>query len=330
MSDFTKAQGSKIAIRFTYPIIGNPGDPIIDHSGEHATGKPSTAQNEQTGYESDKAFDGNESTYWRPGYRLTNRWVRVDLESSLYIDKLVLRQGSGGTYTTFRLEGSNDDSEWHTVIEDSQGTTVDYYEYEFSPVQYRYWRVIGLTRSANYPGYSAIQLHGAVIGNEVAFTVTGSERWMPGGPLTPREYQVLSVDRHPDDTEGTDLLLTMAPLNAPEEPTAESDMGGRFNNVATFSDDMSVAGEITVAYDISGGNLEGTAGPVESFSEPFTPTDLEAMPDVGLQDHVVSDLTDLVVDFKAVDYLYAYGDELVTPTVSALTVTFTHVDDLDP
>ena len=111
--------------------------------------------------------------------------------------------------------------------------------------------------------------------NASAFTVTGQQYdKQPGGVLVPGNYLVDSVGRYDSIDgdivlEGTrTILLTMKDLN-------------RFHNVA---------GDLTVAYDGSGGLL-GAGGAVAAFSVPFTPENLVIKPNPHDEEHMEIDVS---------------------------------------
>lgn len=144
------------------------------------------------------------------------------------------------------------------------------------------------------------------VGNEIAFTVTGKEYQYVNGPLITKEYKVISVERHPDYSDDKHLLVTMHPQ-------------GRFNNVE---------GPLTVQYDQSRGSLRGRGGPVEGFTETFTPTDLEPKPNPHVAENIEVS-AEASVDFMEVTYNQAYADEQITVSASA-TADFIYVGIINP
>jgi hypothetical protein len=138
------------------------------------------------------------------------------------------------------------------------------------------------------------------------FTVSGEEYQYVNGPLISKEYEVSSVGKHPDYSDDKHLLVTMHPQS-------------RFNNVE---------GPLTIQYDQSQGSLRGRGGPVEGFTETFTPTDLEPKPNPGVAENIEVS-AEANVDFIKVTYRQAYADEQLIVSASA-TVDFIYVGVINP
>lgn len=102
------------------------------------------------------------------------------------------------------------------------------------------------------------------------------------------------------------ILLTMHPQS-------------RFNNVE---------GSLTVQYDQTVGSLRGRGGPVEGFTETFTPTDLEPKPNPGVAENIEIS-AEANVNFTKVTYNQGYADEQITVSASA-TVDFIYVGIINP
>lgn len=212
--EWLKKHGTKILIKFDKSLIGDvtgkedavggwaPGEDV-------AAFKPSSASNERSAdYSADKAFDENEDTEWQPGYRLDNQTLTVDLEEQKDIKGFTFRRGVGGYYRTFKIEASNDNTNWDLIYQSANfeiNDGYDYKNYEFATVQsYRYWRFEGWHRVGNYPSISIMQYNEkAPVGNEARFSITGQEpKWVifPGnelGPLIDGDYEIEKVEGHP-------------------------------------------------------------------------------------------------------------------------------------
>ncbi len=111
-----------------------------------------------------------------------------------------------------------------------------------------------------------------------------------------------------------------------EEPDAPYDQirlvmhpQGRFNNVE---------GPLTVQYDQSKGSLSGRGGPVEGFTETFTPTDLEPKPNPHVAENIEVS-AEANVDFIKVTYKQRYADEQITVNAT-VTVDFIYVGIINP
>lgn len=125
-----------------------------------------------------------------------------------------------------------------------------------------------------------------------------------------------------EDTTITPVLedLWLEEVSAPQDKILLTmNWWGRFNNVE---------GDLTVKYDASKGSLSGRGGAVESFTETFTPTDLEPKPNPHVAENIEVS-AEASVDFIKVTYNRGYADEQITVSASA-TVDFIHVSEINP
>jgi hypothetical protein len=127
------------------------------------------------------------------------------------------------------------------------------------------------------------------------------------------------------ETTDTSVTPTLQDLWI-EEPDAPDDQirlvmhpQSRFNNVE---------GPLTVQYDHTKGSLRGRGGPVEGFTETFTPTDLEPKPNPHVAENIEVS-AEASVDFIKVTYNQAYADEQITVSAS-VTVDFIYVGVINP
>lgn len=302
----SKGKGQKIAIKFDKALLGDVTETTGDPN-EQAADKSHTASHEPSGYEASKAFDGNLGTMWRPGYRLVDTWITVDMGEPKPIDKLRIRSATSSWYTAWQLQGSDDNATWTPIIDGGHTAASQMLEYAFPLATYRYWRILCTARNGNYPGFSIIEMYWtfAYI-NARAFTITGNVRNpLKTGELEPKTFQVASVERYMIDEEPAEdtILLTFDTYN-------------RFNDVD---------GQITVAYDQAKGTLKGTR-PVESFAIDFTPEDLEPTP---IDDHTITAAIELTADFIPVTHIPIHHKHDITAGID-LTVALINVDDINP
>lgn len=125
-----------------------------------------------------------------------------------------------------------------------------------------------------------------------------------------------------EDTSKTPTLLAVW-LEEPEAPDDQIRLvmhpQSRFNNVE---------GPLTVQYDQSQGSLRGRGGPVEGFTETFTPTDLEPKPNPHVAENIEVS-AEASVAFTKVTYNQGYADEQITVSATA-TVDFVYVGIINP
>ena len=143
-------------------ILQDPlGAIAMSTAGNVALNRPATAQSSSAGFPPGAAVDGDHSQGWGSGAPAP-RWWRVDLEQERTIEDIVIRvradmyQGlcSGNPCYDFRIEGSNDDMSWTTMITELQ-STAGVYRYtrnDFGPASYRFLRVV-YTASRNWSSW---------------------------------------------------------------------------------------------------------------------------------------------------------------------------------
>lgn len=147
-------------------------------------------------------------------------------------------------------------------------------------------------------------LVGDVTGNQSHFTISVPEyTYVSGGVLQNITKSVLST--YSGDTL-KELILEMSPLQ-------------RFE---------SAAGDITVTYD-GAGTLMGLGGPVEAFSNSFTPQDLIPKPDQNDIEHIEISSIMITPALMLMSYQNVQSSEEHIEISSITTLgTLTHVNDL--
>ena len=195
-------------------------------------------------------------------------------------------------------------------------------------------------------------LIGSIIGNWISPVIQSSGqyrvRWQedkPAGTDITIEYttgqiqgtwiEILNGDVITSDTnlwlrvtlETTDTSVTPTLQDLwIEEPDAPQD------KIRIVMDDFSrfptVEGNLTVEYDASVGNLAGRGGPVESFTEEFTPTGLVQKPNPGPAENFKMTAA-AAVDFIKIEYNNRYTAENFKITAAA-TITLTFVEVVNP
>lgn len=127
-----------------------------------AVGKTPTASSTQGGLPAAQAFDNDNSTRWGSSYA-DNQWIYVDLNGYASITQVYLIWETAYG-KDFRIEVSNDASNW-TTVSTVTGNTLHYNEISFSPaVSGRYVRMYGVTRGTGY-GFSLyeFQVYGTIV-----------------------------------------------------------------------------------------------------------------------------------------------------------------------
>jgi hypothetical protein len=91
---------------------------VATNLARNATAAASSRDSDSTS--ASKANDGNASTYWRSASRGTE-WLRLDFGSAKTFDKVVVNWNSNGPARYYRIETSNDGSNWTTRYSTSSG-----------------------------------------------------------------------------------------------------------------------------------------------------------------------------------------------------------------
>jgi len=306
MSNFTKGDGAKIAIKFTEELVGdvagkaklipykyyrwyitstwsgsrlylyelemyNAGQKIPTSSITSMKG----SSRYSSSYDVDKLFDGSvPGTEWDANGSLPH-WVSIELDEAIVIDSFRWHTGtSSNKPKEFILQGSNDGINWVNIYTDESPNLNNWIDFVVNK------------------------------GNEIAFTVEGKERKHINGVLIDGDYEVYKVEPHP--TEERTILLIMNPLK-------------RFNNVE---------GDLTVKYDASKGSLSGRGGAVESFEVSFTPEELVPKPNPYAPERITVS-PNISADFIKIYYSSRYASEKITATPN-ISVEFIKADVINP
>ncbi|WP_160495766.1 discoidin domain-containing protein [Paenibacillus dendrobii] len=146
-------------------------------SGVISDGKTATASSFQTGNDIGNANDGNAGTRWAAVTNSYPQWWKVDLGSTMNMTKLEsywYNSASYPRYYQYKIEGSNDDVTYTTILDrtnnTTQGLTTDTFD-----ATYRYVRVT--ITGSNYSGGSASSYEFKVYGEPVQ---TGTAPASPG------------------------------------------------------------------------------------------------------------------------------------------------------
>ncbi len=284
-----KAEGKKIAIKFTENLIGDVTEKFpyklyrfykwefydSQHSGnrvylyeielyfeenkyDNSNVKEVTGSSQSsTTYTPAKVFDDSTSTHWRTSTSFDlPHWLIVEFNNSIAIDNFKWYVTGNYNPDSFILFGSIDGENWDKLHEDN---------------------------SPNSNGWHSFDIDKK--GNESAFVISGEEYlYVQGlnhnGDLVDKEYEVDSIEPHL--TEERTILLTMKQHN-------------EFNNVV---------GDLTVVYNAIDGDLSGHGGRVENFEKTFTPEGLKTAPtNPGVTESISVAPVEIIVDFSAIEYI---------------------------
>ena len=103
-----------------------------DHLGPNlCTGSAVTASHQNGTYVAANAIDGNASTVWETDGSATDKWLAVQLPEAKVVRSFYLSQTAwaGETPRDFLIQGSNDGTNWTTVVEFVDFATGNYTGY---------------------------------------------------------------------------------------------------------------------------------------------------------------------------------------------------------
>ena len=302
---FVKSDGAKIEIRFseainTMAVIGQKyrtlSDAVITSLNNYGLSNLPSLLNDGI---------ANTSSYWR-GTTAIN-WIQATFTSPKIAHGFRWFVGSTSYRPlTFKISGSLDLLTWAQLGETFTGANeTGWQEFSFSNIDtYLAYRIDILTASSSRIYLSELELL-LDYGNEEALTVTVPEYdFVPNGTIQQNVKPVKMVENKADDVDS--IILYVADNQ-------------RFN---------SAAGNTSVAYDATKGNLAGVGGPVESFEVSFTPTDLIAKPHQNPAEHI--EISDISAFGALTRICYADTSEAEHISISNIAAvgTLTHINDI--
>ena len=306
------ADGEKIAIKFTQPLVGN----VMGTNPPQGYKKSriglsdvvvTTLNQYNTSYTGAKAVDGSTSTYWR-GTTAVN-WIQLQLPVAKTVTQV--RMFLGSYYLkTFTLSGSNDGSTWVQLGGEytaANSSTAQWYTFAIENSEsYLYYRIDTLTayNSSRIYLYEIELYEDAPIGNEIKFVASFDEYdHVPDGTLsrvTRKPSSVTVLDPHT-------ILLNFDP--------------GTPNSI------QRAAGEVLVAYDGTG-TLMGQGGPVLAFEKAFTPVDLDPKNNPYITEHLSLSNVQVSGDLVEVNRIDTSLKEHMEISGILVTGTLTNINDL--
>lgn len=299
--------GTDLYIQFTQPLVGDISglNPPIKYKQQKANvALVATLNQYSSSYPAANLIDGSTSTYWR-GTTAEN-WMEFTFAEPTRVTGLRMYLGSY-YIKTFTISAQTESGEWEQIggeFTAASSTTGKWYEFEFeNPNSYTAYRINTLTAysTSRIYVYEVELIETVPSGNADALLVTIPEwDYVPGGTLAPAARAVAELEQTQPDT----LLLKFPAGNQTSLQNA--------------------AGDITVAY--AGGSLAGQGGPVEDFTQTFTPVQMVYKGGQNDAEHI-----EVAVDAEGVLTRVKYNDtktaEHLEVTVSAVGV-LTNINDV--
>ena len=117
------------------------------YGSDFCNGGTASADSVYSGYPSALAFDNDEETFWASQNTAFPHWIKYDLGSGVTKTARKLRFKprvipGGSTVKDFKLQGSNNDSEWTDILTSAAANSETWQEWIFNnPTAYRYYRL---------------------------------------------------------------------------------------------------------------------------------------------------------------------------------------------
>lgn len=212
---------SAIKIIFDRPIIT---DPLVIIGTEYykpifESGFSIIKSGENASYPATRAFDGDESTYWRSVSSPSSpQWVGTNFGTQITLTKINVRMDySSGRINAYEIQGSNDGTNYTTITGGNFLNVSGFQEVLFSSSTYQYWRVYATSKYSSY--YSI---------NEIIFyntrNIYATDGWAisayepltsPGGPIILTNYKVLKITKSEDNMS---IVVWIDPRNTIRYP----------------------------------------------------------------------------------------------------------------
>lgn len=144
-----------------------------------ALGRSATASSVLGGNVAADAFDGDPDTRWESEWGNDPEWLQVDLGASYAIEEVVINW-EGAYSSEYQIEGSNDQTTWELLAQETNGGGGVALHAVTSTSAYRYIRITGTARNNNDWGHSLWEFE--IYENETAGPTPTPE------PLAPNAY----------------------------------------------------------------------------------------------------------------------------------------------
>ncbi|GAJ16231.1 unnamed protein product, partial [marine sediment metagenome] len=128
-----------------------------NYSPDFCEGGTASADSEYSAtYSADKAFDNLVATYWVSTDTAAPHWIKYDLGDG--VTKTARKLRLKPTYVKdFKLQGSNDDSEWDDILTAQAADNENWQEWEFAnATAYRYYRLYITSSWCTDPDYAIV------------------------------------------------------------------------------------------------------------------------------------------------------------------------------
>jgi len=116
----------------------------------NTSGATKSASSTYGSHPADLAFDNDINTYWWSSGNADNQWIKIQFSSAKQVSKIRV-YFNDVPHAIFRLEGSNDDSNWTTVVDNLDWNSNQWNESEFTNSNsYLYYRLYCVSGDGTY------------------------------------------------------------------------------------------------------------------------------------------------------------------------------------
>jgi hypothetical protein len=306
----SKAEGKKIAIKFSLPINSVVVNEIIEN-GEFETpqGTITASSTYQNNYPT-RLLDNNVGTMW---YTRNSgaQWVLVNLTTPKNISGVRFYSNGYSRPNEVNFYGSSDNVNYDLIKTTTNVNSEGWKEHNFETIkEYKYVKMEIISRYESYLGIGELKFKYAVVsyssGIEEAFTITGNEyEYTDGpnnnGPLITRSYGVNLVQTHPTESNSIQIYTDI------------------FRNSQ---------GPVTLSYDQALGNLSGQGGAIASFTESFIPEGLLEQGNPRIREYIEASVSGSI-ELIEIEKISTYNTEYIAASVGG-AIQLIHIDDINP
>lgn len=226
--------------------------------------QPATSSSFTTGSEAPKANDGSGTTRWLAASGAYPQWWRVDLGTARSISRVDISWFSPtNRYYQYKIEGSDNDTDYTTIVDRSANTTFGATSDSFTAVSRRFFRVTVTGSSSGYASAYEIGVFGlpaipapVITSPTTAVAITGSPfSYQIAATNSPTSYAATGLPSGLTINSSTGLITGTGPVATAAVTVSATNSGGTGTASLTIQVDSNVAlGKTATASSFQAGN----------------------------------------------------------------------------